>query len=100
MYIVVGRFKFRSMGQEERQGMYQAWEKDFTPLVRARPGFRSVQFIQLTADEVMTVWQWDSAADWEAAQAPFGPFLQQQVGPHLVQPPERATGEVVLEITP
>jgi hypothetical protein len=59
-----------------------------------------VEFIQLSDDEVMTVWHWDSAADWEAAQAPFGPFLQQNVGPHLAQPPERASGEVVLEVMP
>jgi hypothetical protein len=100
MFVVVGRFLFRSMGQEERQRMTQGWERDFTPLARESPGFRGVQFVQLSDDEVMTVWQWDSAGDWEAAQARFGPFLQQHVAPHLAQPPERAGGEVVLQVTP
>jgi heme-degrading monooxygenase HmoA len=100
MFVVVGRFRFRPMGQDERQGMFQLWEQDFTPLARESPGFRGVQFVQLSDDEVMTVWHWDGAADWEAAQARFGPFMQQHVGPHLAQPPERASGEVVLDVTP
>jgi hypothetical protein len=100
MFVVVGRFRFRPMGREERQGMFQLWEQDFTPLARARPDFRGAEFIQLGDDEVMTVRRWDGAADWEAAQARFGPFLQQHVGPHLAQPPKRAGGEVVLHVTP
>jgi len=48
----------------------------------------------------MTVWLWDSKADWEAALARFGPVLQEYVVPNLVQPPDRADGEVVLEVTP
>ena len=100
MFVNVGRFRFRPMGQEERQGMLQRWEQDFAPLARESPGFRGVRFVRLGDDEVMTDWHWDSEADWEAAQARFGPFLQQHVGPHLAGPPERFGGEVVLEVTP
>jgi heme-degrading monooxygenase HmoA len=100
MFVVVGRFRFRPIGQEEQQSMFKLWEQDFTPLARESPGFRSVQFVQLSSDEVMTVWHWDSAADWDAAQARFGPFMQQHVVPNLAQPPERAAGEVVLEVLP
>lgn len=100
MFVVVGRFRFRPMDQDERQSMFQGWEQDFSPLARESPGFRGVQFVQLSDDEVMTVWEWESEADWEGAQARFGPFLQQHVAPHLAQPPERASGAVVLQVTP
>jgi heme-degrading monooxygenase HmoA len=100
MFVVVGRFQFRPMGREEQQEMFRLWERDFTPLARGSAGFRGVDFVQLGDDEVMTVWRWDDAADWEAAQARFGPFMQQHVGPHLAQPPERFGGEVALHVAP
>jgi hypothetical protein len=100
MVVIVGRFQFHPMGQAERQGMFQSWEQDFAPLARGCAGFRGVEFVALRDDEVMTVWHWDRAADWEAAQARFGPFMQQHVVPHLAKPPERAAGEVVAHITP
>ena len=100
MFVVVGRFRFRPMEQDERQRMIQGWEQDFSPLARESPGFRGVEFVQLSDDEVMTVWHWDSEADSGAAQARFGPFLQEHVVPHLAQPPERVGGEVVFQITP
>jgi heme-degrading monooxygenase HmoA len=100
MFVVVGRFRFRPVGEEERQSMFRRWEQDFTPLARESPGFRGVEFVRLSDDDVMTVWHWDSPADWEAAQARFGPFMQQHVGPHLAQPPERFGGEVVLHVAP
>jgi hypothetical protein len=100
MFVVVGRFRFRPMGQDERQSMIQRWEQDFAPIARESPGFRGVYFVRLSDDEVMTDWHWDSEADWDAAQARFGPFLQQHVVPNLAQPPERVGGEVVLQVTP
>jgi hypothetical protein len=100
MFVVVGRFHFRPMDQDEWQRMLQEWQKDFVPLVQDTPGFRGVHFVQLSAEEVMTDWHWDSEADWDAAQARFGPFLQQNVIPHLTQPPERFGGEVVFQVTP
>jgi hypothetical protein len=48
----------------------------------------------------MTVWLWDTEADWEAALARMGPLLQQHVVPHLAQPPERVSGDVVAQVTP
>ena len=48
----------------------------------------------------MTVWLWDSEADWGAALARMGPLLQQHVVLHLAQPPERVGGEVVAQVTP
>lgn len=100
MFVVVGRFRFRPMSSDERRAMFAQWEQEFTPLVRERHGFKSVQFVQLGDDEVMTSWLWDSEADWDAAQPAFGPFLQQHVAPHLAGPPERMTGNVVLHVTP
>jgi hypothetical protein len=100
MFVVVGRFKFQPVSQEERQRMIRDWEKDFGPLARESSGFRGVQFVQLSDDEVMTVWQWESGADWDAAQVRFGPFLQQHVVPHLARPPERVGGQVVIDIAP
>jgi heme-degrading monooxygenase HmoA len=100
MFVVVGRFHFRPMGQDEQQSMMQLWERDFVPMVRESRGFRSVRFVQLSDEEMMTDWHWDSEADWDAAQARFGPFLQQHVAPNLAQPPERVGGEVVLEVAP
>src|SRR5688572_18334555 len=59
MFVVVGRFRFRPMSQEEWQSMLQPWDRDFAPLARESRGFRGVQFVRLSDDEVMTVWQWD-----------------------------------------
>jgi hypothetical protein len=100
MFVVMGRFRFRPMEPGERQGMFRLWAEDFAPMVRGCHGFQSVRFVQLSDDEVMTDWHWDSEADWEAAQASYGPFLQDQVAPQLAQPPERYAGDVALEITP
>jgi hypothetical protein len=61
---------------------------------------RAVQFVQLSDDELMTCWHWDSSADWDAAQPRFAPFLQQHVIPHLAGTPDRVGGEVVVEILP
>jgi heme-degrading monooxygenase HmoA len=74
MFVVVDRFRFRPMGQDERQRMLQRWEQDFAPLARQSPGFRGVHFVQLSDDEVLTDWHWNSAADGDAAQARFGRF--------------------------
>jgi hypothetical protein len=100
MFVVVGRFRFQPVSQEEWQRRTEGWEKDFSPLARETPGFRGVQFVQLSNDEVMTVWQWVNEADWDAAQARFGPFLQEHVVPHLAGPPERVGGQVVMEVKP
>ena len=100
MFVVAGRFRFRPMGEDERQSMIQLWEQDFAPIARDCSGFRGVNFAWLSDEEMLTDWHWDSAADWDAAQARFGPFLQQHVGPNLAGPPDRLGGEVVLQITP
>lgn len=100
MFVNVGRFRFRPMGQEERQRLLQRMEQDVPPIARESRGFRGVYFVRLSDDELMTVWLWDSEPDWEAALARFGPLLQQYVVPNLAQPPERAGGEVVVQVTP
>jgi hypothetical protein len=100
MFVMMGRFRFRPMEPEERQGMFQRLSQDFAPMARACRGFQSVRFVRLSDDELMTDWHWDSEADWEGAQASFAPFFQDQVTPHLAQPPERYAGDVALEITP
>ena len=100
MFVNVGRFHFRPMGQDERQSMLQHIEQDVPPIARASAGFRGVYFARPSDDEVMAVWLWDSAADWEAALPRFGPSLQASIVPHLAQPPERVGGEVVVQVTP
>jgi hypothetical protein len=99
MFVVVGRFRFRPMDADAWQRLMQGIARDFAPIARACPGFRSVCFSRPTNDEVMTDWHWESAADWEAAQARFGPYLQEHVIPNLAQPPERVGAAVVVEIT-
>jgi hypothetical protein len=100
MFVNVGRFRFRPMGQDEQQSLIQRIQEETPPLVQGSPGFRGVYFVRPSDDELMTVWLWDKEADWEAALARFGPFLQQHVAPNLAQPPERVGGEVVVEVTP
>jgi hypothetical protein len=100
MFINVGRFTFRPMSQEERQQLAVRLEQDIPPIVRASPGFRGVSFLRVGADEMMAVWLWDSAADWDAALARLGPWLQANAFPYLAKPPERVGGDVVLEIKP
>jgi hypothetical protein len=100
MFVNVGRFHFRPMGQDDQQSLIQRIEQETPPIARESPGFRGVYFARPSDDELMTVWLWDSEADWEAALARFGPFLQQHVVPHLAQPPERVGGEVVVQVTP
>ncbi|MBI4277680.1 MAG: antibiotic biosynthesis monooxygenase [Armatimonadetes bacterium] len=100
MFVNVGRFRFRPMGQDEQQRLMQRIEQDVPPIARESPGFRGVYFVRPSDDEVMAVWLWDSQADWEAALARFGPLLQEYVIPNLTQPPERVGGEVVIQVTP
>lgn len=100
MFVNVGRFRLRPMGQDEQQSLIRRIEQETPPIARESHGFRGVYFARPSDDELMTVWLWDTEADWEAALARFGPFLQQHVVPHLAQPPERVGGEVVVQITP
>jgi hypothetical protein len=100
MFVVVGRFRFRPMSEDEQRGLARMLEQDFAPVARECAGMRGVQFVRLGADELMTCWHWDSEADWNAAQAAFAPFLQQHVIPNLAGPPDRVSGEIVVEILP
>jgi hypothetical protein len=100
MFVNVGRFRFRSMGQDEQQTLMQRIEQDIPPMARESPGFRGVYLARPSDDELMTVWLWDTEADWEAALARFGPLLREYVVPNLAEPPERVGGEVVVQVTP
>ena len=100
MFVEVGRFRFRPMGQDEQQSLMHRMEQDVPRIARASPGFRGVNFVRLSDDELMTVWLWDNGADWDAALARFGPLLQEYVMPNLAQPPERVGGAVVFQVTP
>lgn len=100
MFVNVGRFRFRPMGPDEQQRLVQRMERDIPPIARESPGFRGVYFARTGGDELMTVWLWDSEADWDAALGRFGPLLQQYVVPNLAQPPERVGGEVVMQVRP
>jgi hypothetical protein len=100
VFVNVGRFRFRPLGEDEKQRMARVIERDIAPAVRASPGFRGVYFVRPGDDEMMAVWLWDSAADWEAALAKMGPLLQEHFVPHFAQPPERVGGEVVAQVAP
>ncbi|MCX6020904.1 MAG: hypothetical protein NTZ05_04085 [Chloroflexi bacterium] len=100
MFVNVGRFRFHPMSQDERQSLIQRIEQDTGPIIGGSSGFRGVYFVSSSEDELMTVWLWDSPADWEAALPLFGPWLQQHVVPHLAEPPDRFGGEVVVQIMP
>ena len=100
MFVNVGRFHLRPMDQDEQQSLVQRMEQDMPPIARESPGFRGLYLARPSDDEVMTVWLWDSEADWEAALARFGPLLQEYVIPNLAEPPERVGGEVVIQATP
>jgi len=98
MFVEVGRFRYRPMGQDEQQSLMLRIGHDVPPIARESLGFRGLNFVRLSDDELMTVWLWDSG-DWQTALARFGPLLQEYVVPNLVQPPERVGGEVVLQVT-
>lgn len=100
MFVVVGRFRFQPMAPDARQRMVERLEQEFSPVARECRGLRSVRFVQLADDELLTDWHWDRAEDWEAAQPAFAPFLRDQVVPLLAGPPDRVMGDVVLEIAP
>jgi hypothetical protein len=100
MYVVVGRFKFRPMSDDEKQALAQRMAQEMPSLARESRGFRGLSLVNLGDDELMTIWHWDSEADWDAAQPRFGPSLQEYVVPNLAGPPERVGGEVVLVVEP
>jgi hypothetical protein len=100
MFSMVGRFRFRSFADAEQQSLMRRIEQDAVPIIRESPGFRDVRLVVRPADnELMTVWLWDSESDWEAALARLGPFIQENFGPHLSQPPERLGGDVAIQVT-
>jgi hypothetical protein len=101
MFSMVGRFRFRSLGDDEQQSLMQRIEQDAVPIIRESPGFRDLRLVVRPADnELMTVWLWDSEADWDAALVKLGPFIQENLAPDLAQPPERLGGEVATQVTP
>ena len=100
MFVNVGRFHFRPMGEDERQSMVRRIEQDVPPVALESPGFRGVYFVRASDDELMTVWLWDTEADWDAALPRFVPMLQEYVIPNLAEPPDRVGGEVVVGVTP
>jgi hypothetical protein len=55
MFVNVGRFRFRPMGQDEPQRLMQSIEQDIPPIARESPGFRGIYFARLSDDELMTV---------------------------------------------
>jgi hypothetical protein len=100
MFSMVGRFRFRSFTDDEQHSLMQRIEEDAVPIVRECSGFRDVRLVVRPEDnELMTVWLWDSAADWDAALAKLGPFIQANFAPNLAQPPERLGGDVALQVT-
>jgi hypothetical protein len=101
MFSMVGRFRFRSFSDAEQENLMQRIEQDAVPIIRESPGFRDVRFVVRPEDkELMTVWLWDSAEDFDAALAKLGPFIQENFAPNLAQPPERLGGVVATQVTP
>jgi hypothetical protein len=101
MFSMVGRFRFRSFSDDEQQSLMQRIEQDAVPIIRESAGFRDLRLVVRSADnELMTVWLWDSEADWDAALAKLGPFIQENFAPNLAQPPERLGGDVATQVAP
>jgi hypothetical protein len=101
MFSMVGRFRFRSLSDDEQQSLMERIEQDAVPIIQESPGFRDLRLVIRPAEnELMTVWLWDSEADWDAALAKLGPFIQKNFAPDLAQPPERLGGEVATQVTP
>jgi hypothetical protein len=100
MFSMVGRFHFRSLSNGEAETLVQQIEQDGLPIIRDCRGFRDFRLVvRPDENEIMTVWLWDSEADWEAALERLGPFIRDNFGPHLAQPPERLGGEIAQHIT-
>jgi hypothetical protein len=100
MFSMVGRFRFRSLSDAEQQSLMQRIEQDAVPIIRESAGFRDVRLVvRPEENELMTVWLWDSAEDWDAALAKLGPFIQENFAPNLAQPPERLGGDVAMQVT-
>jgi hypothetical protein len=100
MFSMVGRFRFRSLSDDEQRSLMERIQQDALPIIRESPGFRDLRLVVRPADnELMTVWLWDSEADWEAALGRLGPFIQANFAPELSQPPERLGGEVATQVT-
>jgi hypothetical protein len=100
MFSMVGRFHFRSLANGEAETLKQQIEQDGLPIVRDCRGFRDFRLVVRPGDnEIMTVWLWDSEADWNAALERLGPFIQANFAPHLAQPPERLGGEIIQHVT-
>jgi hypothetical protein len=101
MFSMVGRFRFGSLSDDEQQSLMQRIEEEAVPIIRESPGFRDLRLVIRPADnELMTVWLWDSEADWDAALGKLGPFIQKNFAPGLSQPPERLGGDVAKQVTP
>jgi hypothetical protein len=101
MFSMVGRFRFRSLSNDEQKSLMQRIQQDAVPIIQECPGFRDLRLVFRPNDnELMTVWLWDSEADWDAALGRLGPFIQANFAPDLSQPPERLGGEVATRVTP
>jgi hypothetical protein len=94
MFATVGRFQFRELDDD----VLRQLNEDVPRLVEGCSGFRHLYTVRPSQNELMMLWVWDSAADWEAAQPKFGPALQEYVVPNLAGPPERVGGDILLDI--
>lgn len=100
MFSMVGRFRFRSFSDEEQKSLMERIQQNAVPIIRECRGFRDLRLVFRPADnELMTVWLWDSEADWDAALGRLGPFIQANFAPGFSQPPERLGGEVTAQVT-
>jgi hypothetical protein len=100
MFSMVGRFHFRSLSNGEAETLAQRIDQDGLPIVRDCRGFRDFRLVVRPEDsEIMTVWLWDSEADWNAALERLGPFIQENFAPYLAGPPERLGGEIIQHFT-
>jgi hypothetical protein len=68
-------------------------------IVQESQGFRGVSFLRVGDDQMMAVWLWDSAADWDAAPAQVGPWLQTHAIPNLA-PPARSSSAPTSDFIP
>lgn len=92
MYAVNTHFQFREpMSENLRDAIVQ---NIVDPLSKA-PGFRGYYAMAPSDRDVVTFMVWDSQADAERYLEQVTPWMQQNVVPHLTNPPQRTGGEVV-----
>lgn len=98
MYAVVNRLRLSTPIPPE---VWERAQAEVPARARQVPGFRSLQVIEVSADEVVLVVLADSAEALDRIADEVGnSWMREHVLPHLASPPERQVGKVVATSEP